>query len=196
MSASTEAVHTLDDPSGTEEALLRVDTGADLMMRWGGGTVFVLGVLGTVLGHFLPGVVHAALAGTAMLALFVHLLVAGLLLTRPAMKPLRTMKRRLVVRWCARMANLLVLGMTYPVLAVPWVGAVVPVLGCVGMLAAHRAYLRVQLRRDASGTPLHPLETVLLVGLAGVVLAVVVVALVAAVTLGLAVQWAMDTFGA
>ncbi len=182
-------------PVDVEGACVRVRVGGDLIMRWGGGLLAVVGVSGTVLGHILPGVVHAVLVGVSVVAVLVHMLVAGMFLTRPALKALRNLRRRIVVRWCVRMANLLVVGSAYPLLAVPWMGAIVPAAVCVGMIGAQRAYLLAQLRRDAGGVALHPMETLLLVALVGVLLCVIVAAVAGAIVLGLAVQWVMDAFG-
>jgi hypothetical protein len=179
-----------------DEAAVRVRVGGDLLMRWGGGTLALVGTVGTVAGFVLPGIVHAVLGFVSVLAVVVHMVAAGMFLTRPAMRRLRNLRRRIVVRWCVRMANLVVLGAAYALLAVPWLGALLPALACAAMIALQRWYLLLQMERDAAGEPLHPLENVLLAVLLVVVLLLVSTAIAGAVTLGLLVQWAMDTLGA
>jgi hypothetical protein len=179
-----------------DEAAIRVRVGGDLLMRWGSGTLALVGTVSSVAGFVLPGIVHAVLGVVSVVAVVVHMVAAGMFLTRPAMRRLGNLRRRIVVRWCVRMANLVVLGSAYALLAVPWLGAVLPAMACAGMIALQRWYLLLQMGRDAAGEPLHPLENVLLAVLLVVVVLLVAVAIAGAVTFGLLVQWAMDTLGA
>jgi hypothetical protein len=178
-----------------EPAVLRIRAGAEILMRGGVGVALVIGVGSTVAGVFAPGLAHAVAAAVAMLGVIVHMLLAGTFLTRPALRAMRNLRRRIVVRWCVRMANLLVLSWAYPLVVVPGVGAILPAAACAGMLYAQRTYLERQVLRDARGDALHPLETVLLLTMATVVLALIAAAITVAVVVGVTAQWLFDALG-
>jgi hypothetical protein len=173
----------------------RVESGYKILIVWGPVVLVVAGLLFTGLGMVLPGAVHAAAVIFGFLAIVAHLFSTGVMMASPALGAITSRRRRIVVRWFARVARLAVLGWAYPVVAVPGFGVFVPALGCAALVAAQRWYLLTQLRRDRDGVPLPGLEVGRRVGAAVVRVACLIGALVAAALLGLTVQYLIDLFG-